>query len=444
MTGKSSLRAGRRSCQIFIALLFIVIPVLNRSDYSHVYGNYLSFHLFGIPLADPLAILQLTAKNLYLTLDNLVGILLPVMLAFFLGTVFCSWLCVYGLFSEWIHRLRHKIVKRKTADATLPGTVPGTRQRTGEHGNGFFVKLTVFTAGFVAFFLFSTTPVLNQLSTAAWYSRFFQYLFGQDVVSLGIFFPLGLLGLEFLTGKRLWCRFVCPQSVLIVLIRQLNRNRLQVAFQQEKCICRAGHERCDKACTLSLLPRTVNRTPELECNNCGDCVVACRKMGRALAFESPFASAAPVMARIRHSFSIPVRFRRPLLLAVAIVASGILLATLLHRRPPASRHNVPVAQAVLSRYADETYVLDITLPDPKGEIKKILSAGEAITTQVMLSNAKVWRLNPPAMVSVGRPPALPVKTMLTLLYHEGDRRTITLTTSTINDRAGTAYEDPWF
>jgi len=89
-------------------------------------------------------------------------------------------------------------------------------------------------------------------------------------------------------------------------------------------------------------------------------------------------------------------------------------------------------------------VLDISLPDPKGEIKKILSQGEAITTQVMLSNAKVWRLNPQALVSVGKPPPLPVKTVLTLLYHEGDRRTITLTTGTVTDRSGTAYEDPWF
>jgi len=443
MTRKPSLTTLRRSCQLFVALLFIVIPVLNRSDYSHVYGNYLSFHLFGIPLADPLAILQLTVKNLYLTIDNLVGVMLPLILAFLLGTVFCSWLCVYGLFSEWTHRLRHTIIRGKTAGAPT-GNGSFLKTGPGERRNGFFVKLAVFTVGFVAFFLFSTTPVLNQLSTAAWYSRFFQYLFGQDVVSLGIFFPLGLLGLEFLTGKRLWCRFVCPQSVLIILVRQLNRKRLQVAFQPEKCICRPGHERCEKACTLALQPKTVGRTPEMECNNCGDCVVACRKMGRALAFESPFTPAAPIMAHIRHAFSLPVRFRRPLLLALAIVVSGLLLATVLHQRPPAIRHDAPEPQVLLTRFADETYVLDISLPDPKGEIKKILSQGEAITTQVMLSNAKVWRLNPQALVSVGKPPPLPVKTVLTLLYHEGDRRTITLTTGTVTDRSGTAYEDPWF
>ena len=87
---RPTLKIYRRTFQIFVAISFIIIPILNRTDYSYVYGNYFSFHLFGIPFADPLAVLQLTVKNFYLTVDNAIGTLLPLLLAFALGTVCCS------------------------------------------------------------------------------------------------------------------------------------------------------------------------------------------------------------------------------------------------------------------------------------------------------------------------------------------------------------------
>ena len=62
---------------------------------------------------------------------------------------------------------------------------------------------------------------------------------------------------------------------------------MKVVFDREKCICKAGYERCDMACTLSLKPKTLAETIETECSNCGDCVIACKKMGKALSFSSP-------------------------------------------------------------------------------------------------------------------------------------------------------------
>ena len=271
---QANLKTYRRSFQVFVALAFIVIPLLNRSRYSMVYGNFLSFHMFGVPLADPLAVLQLTIKNFYFTIDNFIGTLLPLLLAFALGTVFCSWICPYGLLSEVTQKLSRKIV-------------PQTYKGPPLLHKGFSFKMVVFVVGFIVFLIFSTTPVLNQLSTAAWYARFFQYYFGQDCISLCFLFLLSLLLIEFLAGKRLWCRYICPQSILIILAKICSRKRLRVVFVEEKCICRPGYERCNAACTLHLTPKTVSSTLETECSNCGDCVVACQKMGKALTFVFP-------------------------------------------------------------------------------------------------------------------------------------------------------------
>jgi len=331
---KPSIKTYRRAFQIFIAVAFIVIPILNRSRYSMVYGNFFSFHMFGIPLADPLAVLQLTVKNIYFTIDNFIGTILPLLLAFFMGTVFCSWVCPYGLFSEWVQKLRKKVFKKES---------PGLAMNAA----GFQFKMTIFVVGFVVFLMFATTPILNQLSTAAWYARFFQYYFGQDFISLCFLFLLGLLFVEFVAGKRLWCRYICPQSILITLTKLLNKNRLKVGFEQEKCICKPGYERCEAACTLSLDPKQVGHRIETECSNCSDCIVACKKMGQALGFE--FAPAGSPQSRWSLAAILPDRRKLiKWMVSLAIIAGLAFLTVQIVRNVEFPQKKQEIKHALLS------------------------------------------------------------------------------------------------
>jgi len=269
---RPSIKTWRRCCQFLIIVMFIVIPILNKNRYSLMYGNLLSFHLWVVPLADPLAVLQLTLKNLSITFDSFVGAAISLLIAFSLGTVFCSWICPFGLLSELAVAFSGRILPRRSSGR---GTV----------ASGFRSKLLIFFTGIIFFLFFSTTPVLNQLSMPAWYTRFFQYYFGQGYISLSILVIFFLLLLEFVSQKRIWCRFICPQSVLLSLVKRLNKRRLIVDFNSAKCICKSGREHCTPACSLSLQPKTVWNLREMECTNCGDCIVACNKVGRALAFK---------------------------------------------------------------------------------------------------------------------------------------------------------------
>jgi ferredoxin-type protein NapH len=545
---RPTIHTWRRLFQISIAIAFIVIPILNRSRYSYVYGNFLAFHAFGIPFADPLAILQLSVKNFYLTLDNIVGALLPLVLAFLLGTVFCSWICPFGLLSELGQSLRTKVWGKKKKAWPLSG-------------RGFPLKMTIFVLGFIAFFIFSTTPILNQLSMPAWYARFFQYYFGQDFISLCFLFILALLGLEFVAGRRLWCKYVCPQSILIILVKQLNPKRMQVAFDAEKCICKPGYERCEAACTLRLQPKTLYEKAELECSNCADCVVACARMGQALSLRV-------VWAERRHRkgttpFHLPwkkilVGFFGILILTgggigiyrlatgpdtekkavhpanslfdnhilswqgaaadyfeflpdgtvvcvggdwpvngfkgaswetgdtpstvrlhlhpsrpdevvvlgldkiakagttatLRVVGPGVpeqespVQATLLRYEPLAGSHvetaTTMDATAVLTRYADEVYVLDLRVQDQQEKIRKILTEGDAITNEVMLTSVKYWLSTPQIIVSEGSAPKLPISTKLRILFHDGHEEIARFSTGRVRDRSDEEFEDPWF
>ncbi len=269
---KPSIKTYRRLCQLLIIVLFIVIPVLNKNRYSLLYGNMLSFHFWVIPLADPLAVLQLTLKNFSITFDSFVGAFLSLLVAFGLGTVFCSWMCPFGFLSELAVNFSKKFLPRNYKG---PGIV----------ASGFKFKLVIFLVGIGFFLIFSTTPVLNQLSLPAWYTRFFQYFFGQGYFSLSILVIAAVLLIEFIAQKRIWCRYICPQSVLLSLTKRLNNKRLIVGFNPEKCRCKGAREHCTESCSLSLKPKNVWNLKDMECTNCGDCIVACKQVGKALTFQ---------------------------------------------------------------------------------------------------------------------------------------------------------------
>ncbi|NQT69934.1 MAG: 4Fe-4S binding protein [Desulfobacteraceae bacterium] len=269
---KPTIKTWRRALQIGVALAFILIPILNHFRISYFTGNFLSFYAAGLPLADPLAVLQITLKNYYLSVDLFIGAGIALGLAMILGTAFCSWICPFGLLSE----LTHEIVQR-----ILPRRYKGLTTQI----NGFRLKIIIFFLGLTGFLIFSTTPVLNQLSLPAWYSRIFQFYFEQKHVSFAIVMIFIILLVELAAHKRLWCLYICPQAVLLVFAKLINPARLKVGFEDEKCLCNKGRDPCLQACSLSLDPKQLSHILETECNNCGDCIVACKKMGKALQFQ---------------------------------------------------------------------------------------------------------------------------------------------------------------
>jgi len=269
---KPSIKTSRRALQIGVALAFILIPLLNHFRISYFTGNFLSFNAVGLPLADPLAVLQITIKNYYLSVDLLIGAGIAFGLAMILGTVFCSWICPFGLFSELMHTLSKKILPKTYKGLTIKGT-------------GFRIKIFLFSLGLAGFLFFSTTPVLNQLSLPAWYSRIFQFYFEQKHISLAIIFLMVILLVEFAARRRLWCLYICPQSFLIIVAKLANPQRLKVGFQEENCLCKKDQDPCLQSCSLSLNPKRFDNVLETGCNNCGDCIVACKKRGKALGFQ---------------------------------------------------------------------------------------------------------------------------------------------------------------
>lgn len=257
----------RRPVQIAVLLLLAATPWLNRSGFAGMKGGLFAFDFFGWPFADPLGPVQIALTGLLPGWRLLAGGAFVLLLALCLGRVFCSWLCPFGLLSEMVHKLRG-----------------GPSPKAG--GPGFPFRAAVLAIGLLLVPVLGF-PLLNQLSlpgglslgllnAAAPLSTKTALTSAQRAAFFIVpFLPLLIvLTAEAVSGRRLWCRWICPQSVLLSLMARLPLGpRLQRSLS--RCVCKGKTQACRQACPLGLDPRNPRSSSPLDCTNCGACVLAC-------------------------------------------------------------------------------------------------------------------------------------------------------------------------
>ncbi|MDO5536434.1 MAG: 4Fe-4S binding protein, partial [Desulfovibrionaceae bacterium] len=197
--------AARRLVQISVICAFCALPWLNAGGEGRfpVRGSLFALDLAGLPFADPVAALQALAQTAAGCLPGarlLLGACCSLALAFFMGRVFCSWICPYGFLSEMVRRLRPAKGPAKAANK--------------DHARAFAVRSGLLAAGVIAAAAFGF-PALELLSMPGELSLTPLAIWGEGTgltalfVLLCLALPLAALAAEALAGRRLWCRFVC-------------------------------------------------------------------------------------------------------------------------------------------------------------------------------------------------------------------------------------------
>lgn len=260
---------ARRSAQVLVLAGLCLLPWLNAADLRQINGSFFALDFWGIPFADPVGAAQVAATGSLPGERLLAGAVLSLGLALALGRVFCSWICPYGFFSELAHVLRGRQGgARATEDRAFAG-------KALLLGAGLAAALL---AGFPVMGIVSLPGELSLLPVLVWQGGDFWLLLGAAAV------PLAALALELVSGKRLWCRFVCPQSTLLGAAAKClpaQAPGLRIGWQAAQCSCK-GEAPCRLACSLELNPRRKGGPDRRDCTNCGDCVNACANYGKAL------------------------------------------------------------------------------------------------------------------------------------------------------------------
>lgn len=267
----------RHLSRLGVVTVFCVLPWLNAAGVHGISGSLFALDVFGWPFGDPAALLQALTTGERPASRLLLGAGCSLALAFFLGRVFCGWICPYGLLSEGMAAFRMK---------------PHTEYVSGrkECGSRVVVLAAALVVaalgGYPALTLLSFPGALSLAPLIAHLDGFGIQLFELLVI------PAGVLLLEYVLGERLWCRFVCPQGLLLgcaALLGSVCRQRgvgrtLSVQWNPASCSCK-GEAPCGVVCSLRVQPRRKDGPDALRCSRCGDCVSVCTRKGKALSWK---------------------------------------------------------------------------------------------------------------------------------------------------------------
>ncbi len=255
----------RRVAQIGFLLLFLLLPVTNLLWQREVIGTLASLQLGPISLVDPASGVSTLLAAAGLSLTLVTGLILPVLLALIAGPVFCSWVCPYGLVSELIDRFR---------GGKRPHINRGTRRLRW----GVLIGILTLSAvtGLPLVVLISAPRAMTVIPLEA-------ILIG-SIAYASVALLVGVLLVELLAPRRIWCRAICPVGSLLAALR--TPRTLQVHYHEQTCDPVACGVRCVSVCPWGLDPRHLSLYDG--CTNCGKCLERCpAQPTAALRFSRP-------------------------------------------------------------------------------------------------------------------------------------------------------------
>ncbi|MGA9750638.1 MAG: 4Fe-4S binding protein [Acidobacteriota bacterium] len=188
-------------------------------------------------------------------------LLLALLASLVLKKSFCAWLCPVGTLSEWLWRLRAKLLPRWPAHR-IPRWLDGVLMAPKYLLLAFFAFFIVVAMPLRALEAFIEGPY-NRVADV----RMLAFFAHPSTLALAVL--AGLLLLSFLV-QNAWCRYLCPYGALTGLVSLLSP--LKVRRVDEACThCKA----CTRACPMHLKVHELGTVRSPECTACLLCVDAC-------------------------------------------------------------------------------------------------------------------------------------------------------------------------
>lgn len=230
-------------------------------------GGPWSGQIAGVSMTDPLAAAETIAARKRTDRVLWISLIIPVLLALFLGRVFCSWICPMGFLFEMGDKLRSlaRLLELPPRDYHFPR----------------FTKFALLGAGLIIAFI-TAVPILGTIYPPAMVTReahsFVFWIFDRaeegrtGLIWGGLTWASVVLAaivlFETLVSRRWWCRYVCPGGALYSLLGAARPVRVKLS--ESRCTLCAH---CVPVCPMGLNP--MNNEMGIDCDNCGVCISHC-------------------------------------------------------------------------------------------------------------------------------------------------------------------------
>jgi len=257
---ESMLNVKRRLMQISVFVFFFAVYYSSHFQ-SFLLGTFYSFKIGPIHIVDPYIYLTYIFRNLRsssIFIETFIGFLIPIVIAFFLGRVFCSWVCPYNFLYEVAEKIKFRLTKKKTIKYYLPSSI---RYR-------YLILLMLIILGIILpFFPFYVvlpgllSTFLHQIILRSW-----------NFIIFFLIFFLFIFIVDFFLSKRIWCNLICPTGILLQMFTWRKGLRVVKDEDVECNMCAL----CSFECPLGLTPHLDNHQ-EL-CYNCGKCITVCKRI----------------------------------------------------------------------------------------------------------------------------------------------------------------------
>ncbi len=271
-----NLHTLRRLTQLTFICLLLLAPSLDLLRYDvaatdlYIFGQVWELGLGSEFYADPSAF-----GSGYVAIRILLKAILPwvIVLSIFpllgvlLGRTFCGWACPEGTLFELADTITLKLLGRRSMFGAKPNDPPDAKG-----GRFKYIVLGVI-------YLFIVPPFFGVMLTGYFIAP---ARIWHELVTLELSFGLkaGIIGVSsymfitFIFVRHTICKYFCAAGLMQMLFGWASPISLGVRFEREAFSRCTDCRRCEQVCFMDVKPRG---REDINCVNCGDCLVACRQ-----------------------------------------------------------------------------------------------------------------------------------------------------------------------
>ena len=191
--------------------------------------------------------------------SGLIIFLLALLTAVLLKRGFCSWVCPFGLLTEYLNRL-HKVIFRKNLE--VPALVDYPLRSLKYLLLAFFLWAIVLNMNAAAldYFIYSPYNMVADIKMLYFFT---------DITPLAFWVLVALVVLSILL-RNFWCRYLCPYGALLGVLSFLSI--IKVHRNAGTC---TNCQKCTRTCPVDIKVHKTTRVISDECHACLQCVAVC-------------------------------------------------------------------------------------------------------------------------------------------------------------------------